>query len=218
MKAEHRKELLTNSLAQTLEHTVQRIKEGPSRNTILVLVVIALAVGLYFVWRWFSQSANESDSERWVQWDNLAVPAQVNTFLKEKDTEDTTQGRLARFLEARRRLLEGDKDLGFNRSTALENLREAAKLYGELAEQTADRPLLQQEAYLGAGKAAESLGDYDRAKDYYRKLVDKYPDSARGRSAKKQLERLDDPERARELKDLSTEFRPLQERELAPMR
>ncbi len=210
MKAEHRKELLTNSLAQTLEHTVQRLKEGPSRNTILVLVVLALAVGLYFVWHWFSRSANESDSDRWVQWDNLAVPAQVNTFLKEKDTEDTTQGRLARFLEARRRLLEGTRDLGLlgpARTTAIENLREAGKHYGELAEQTSDRPLLQQEAFLGAGKAAESLGEYDRARDFYRKLADKYPDSARGRSAKKQLERLDDPEHAQEFKDLSADLR-----------
>jgi tetratricopeptide (TPR) repeat protein len=209
MKAEHRKELLTNSLAQTLEHTVQRLKQGPSRNTVLVLALVGLIVLLIVVWYWFSQSARESDSARWVQWDSLAVPWQVDDFLKElkkNDTEDTTQGRLARFLEARRRLLEGVKDLGFNRSMALENLREASRLYAELADQTADRPLLQQEALDGAGKAFESLGEYDRAREFYRQLAEKYPDSARGLSAKKQLERLAD--HAADLKDLSTEFRP----------
>jgi tetratricopeptide (TPR) repeat protein len=204
MKAEHRKELLTNSLAQTLEHTVQRLKQRPSRNTVLVLAVVALAVLLVVVWVWFSRSARESDSARWLQWDSLTAPSQVEAFLKEKDTEDTTQARLARFLEARRRLLEGVKDLGFNRSTATEHLREASRLYGELADQCSDRPLLEQEALLGAGKASESLGEYDRAREFYRKLADKYPDTARGLSAKKQLERLAD--HPGDLQDLKTEF------------
>ncbi len=208
MKAEHRKELMTNSLAQTLEHTVQRLKEGPSRSTVVVLVVVGLAVLLFFVWRWFSQNAQESDSGRWLQWDNLTVPSQVNDFLKEKDVEETTQARLARFLEARRRLADGTRDLGFNRTTSHENLTEALKLYSGLADQTSDRPLLHEEALLGAGKAAESLGKYDEAKGFYQKLADKYPDSARGRSAKASLARLNDASNAQTLKDLSIEFRP----------
>ena len=44
------------------------------------------------------------------RWDELAAPSQVESFGQDKEIESTTQARLARFLEARRRLLEGVKD------------------------------------------------------------------------------------------------------------
>jgi tetratricopeptide (TPR) repeat protein len=208
MKAEHRKELQTNTLAQTIEHTVQRIKEGPSKNTVLVLILIAVVVALFLVWHWFSQTAHENDSERWVQWDNLMAPEQVDAFLKSEKVEGTAQARLARFLEARRSLYEGVKDIGFNRGRAIDSLKKAEELYRKLSEEASDRPLLEQEALLGAGRACESLGNFDDARKFYGKVADKYPDTARGQSAKKQLARLDDPDHAKDLKDLVTEFRP----------
>ncbi len=56
MKAEHRKELMTNSLAHRLGDAFQGMKEGPSRGTILVLVAVGVIVILVFVWRYFSSS------------------------------------------------------------------------------------------------------------------------------------------------------------------
>jgi hypothetical protein len=206
MKAEHRKELQTNTLAQTLGQAFQGLKEGPSRSTVLILVVIGLGALLYFTWRYFATSAHENDSARWLQWDEVAAPGQLKAFLGEKDVADTTQARLARYLEARRRLLDGLQNLGFQRGRARDELTRAAEEYGKLAEETADRPLLHQEALLGAGRAREGLGDYGRAKELYRQLADKYPESARGRSAQAQLKRLEDPANAKDLQDLSTEF------------
>jgi tetratricopeptide (TPR) repeat protein len=209
MKAEHRKELQTNTLAQTLEHTVQRLKEGPSKNTVFLMVVVVLCVALFFVWYWFSENARENDSARWVQWDSLIAPDQLETFLKDKDVEGTAQARLTRFLEARRRLYEGVKDLGFQPTRAIDDLHKAADLYQKLADESSDRPLLEQEALLGAGRACESFGDFDRARTFYSKLADKFPDSARGQTAKKRLELLNDEAHAADLKDLVNTYRPL---------
>jgi tetratricopeptide (TPR) repeat protein len=208
MKAEHRKELQTNTLAQTLGQAVQGLKEGPSRGTVLVLVLVGLALVLFFTWRYFSTSARETDSGHWLQWDDLTTPAQLDAFLQDKDLDGTEQGLLARFLAARRSLLEGTKDLGFNPGKATDELKKAADLYGKLAEETAKKPVLQEEALMGAGRAHESLGEYDRAKEYYRQLNDKYPNSARGKSAGQQLKRLDDPANAKDLQDLKTEYQP----------
>jgi tetratricopeptide (TPR) repeat protein len=208
MKAEHRKELMTNTLAQTLEHTVQRFKEGPSKNTVLVVVLVVLGVVLFLVWHWFAENAREADSARWVQWDSMVAPVQLENFLKEKNVEGTEQALLTGYLEARRRLYDGVQDLGFNSKTATDDLIKARDLYEKLSKESSKQPVLEQEALLGAGRACESLGDYDRARGFYDNLVKKYPDSARGQTAQKRLAQLNDPAKAADLKDLANAYRP----------
>jgi tetratricopeptide (TPR) repeat protein len=111
-------------------------------------------------------------------------------------------------MEARRWLYDGVKDLGFNSSRAADDLRKADELYQKLADESSDRPLLEQEALLGAGRASESLGDFDRARKLYTRLVEKYPDSARGQTAQKRLAQLNDQANATVLKDLANTYRP----------
>jgi hypothetical protein len=202
MKAEHRKELVTNSLAQTLGQTIQGLKEGPSRRTVLVLVVIGLALILYFAWHYFSASSEAADSELWVRWDNLVSPGQVDAMLKENDVADTPQGRLARFLAARSALQEGLRELGQPSGKSQENLKKAADLYGKLAGETGRNPLLHQEALLCAAQAHESLGQYDEAKRLYGQLAQQYPDTPRGKDAKQQVDRLSNKDNEEDLNDL----------------
>jgi tetratricopeptide (TPR) repeat protein len=211
MRAEHRKEAQANTLKQTLGQAVQGLREGPSRSTVVVVVILVVAVGLYFIWHHFAESARESDSTRWVQWDDLATPTQAEQFAREKDVEGTTQGRLTDFLLARRSLAEGVQDLGATglpRTQALENIRRAAQDYDKLADTSAERPLLQQEALLGAGEAYEALGEYDTAQQKYQALVEKYPDSIRGRTAAQRLEWLkgSSPEDRRDREALKKEY------------
>jgi hypothetical protein len=209
MKAEHRKEAHTNPLAHTLSQAMQGLREGPSRGTVVFVVIVALAVVLFFTWRYFAQSARESDSARWMQWDDLAAPDQAEQFLKEKDVEGSTQARLTNFLIARRSLLEGLQDLGTIgpvKPRAQENLRRAAQEYDKLADESADRPVLQQEALLGAGRAYEALGEYPTAEQKYQTLVEKFSDTARGRTAKQRLDQLKDRANSRDLQDLKNEY------------
>jgi tetratricopeptide (TPR) repeat protein len=208
MKAEHRKELMTNTLAHRLGEAVQSIKEGPSRGTLFVLAAIGLIVILALVWRYLALSGEQTDSARWLQWDSLTTPEQLKAFVENKEVEGQVQGQLARLEEARRSLYEGLRQLGNagTRKKALEELQRAAGLYDKLADECADKPLLHQQALLGAAKAHEGLGDTEQARKYYQQLQNKYSDTAFGRDAAEQLQRLDADEQNGTLKALRDEL------------
>ncbi|HEY7156628.1 MAG TPA: hypothetical protein VH575_21850 [Gemmataceae bacterium] len=208
MKAEHRKELVTNTLANRLGEAIQGMKEGPSRSTVLFLVAIGLILLLILVWRYFSSSAEESASARWLQWDNLASPEQLKKFAENKEAQEHTPGRLARLAEARRALYDGLRNLGdtVGRAEALKNIRSAADLYGKLANELADKPLLHQQVLMGAAKAYESLGEIDQARNFYQQLAEKYAKTNLGEEASEQLKRLEAAEQNGDLKALREEY------------
>jgi hypothetical protein len=208
MKAEHRKELMTNALAHRVGEAVQSIKEGPSRGTILVLVVVGLIVVLILVWRYLATSAEEADSSRWLKWDTLSSPEKLKELVEDKDAQGQPQGRLARLDEARRSLHDGLRRLGNpgTRKEAQTAIQKAAELYDQLAGEFSDKPLLHQQVLQGAAKAHESLGEPDQARQYYQQLKDKYSNSVFGQDAAEQLQRLDEAEQSGDLKALKEEF------------
>jgi hypothetical protein len=209
MKAEHRKELQTNVLADSLGRAIRGIKEGPSRNTVLVAVLVLLAVALFLVWRYFSASAAEGDSDRWVQLDSLATPEQLDKFVDNKDLQGTSQVRVATFMVARLKLSQGLRELaGPRRGQAQEDIRKAAQTYEKLAADSGDwsreNPLLPQEALLGAAKAYEALGELATAKGFYQKLKDSHPGSTFAHDADEQLKRL---ESSKDLPEVAKEYK-----------
>jgi tetratricopeptide (TPR) repeat protein len=208
MKAEHRKELMTNTLANRLGEAVQTMKEGPSRGTIFVLAAVGVIVILALVWRYLATSGEESDSAQWLKWDSLATPEQLKAFVENKEIEGQAQGRLARLEEARRSLHEGLRQLGNagTRKKALEELKGAAGLYDKLAQECADKPLLHQQVLMGAAKANESLGEVEQARKYYQQLQDKYGKSVFGQEAAEQIQRLDAAEKNGDFKALRDEL------------
>jgi tetratricopeptide (TPR) repeat protein len=208
MKAEHRKELVTNTLANRLGEAVQNMKEGPSRGTIIVLSAIGLIVILVLIWRYLATSAEEADSARWLKLDSLTTPEQLKAFVEDKDAEGQVQGRLGRLEEARRSLHEGLRQLGNTgtRKKAQEDIHRAAELYDKLADEWADKPLLHQQVLMGAAKAYESLGEADQARKYYQRLKEKYGETVFGRDAAEQLQRLETAEQNGDFKALRDEF------------
>jgi tetratricopeptide (TPR) repeat protein len=210
MKAEHRKELMTNTLAHRLGDAVQSIKEGPSRGTIVVLSAIGLIVIGILAWRYFSNLSEEKDSARWLRWDSLTTPEQLDAFVKSNDVQGHVQGQVGRIEEARRALHDGLRKLGSPpaRKEAIDDLKHAADLYDDLVAQCGEKPLLHQQVLMGAAKAHESLGNIDQARDYYQQLRDKYGNSVLAKDAAEQLQRLDEADKSGELKALRDEFAP----------
>lgn len=210
MKAEHRKELQTNVLADKLGRVLQNMRAGPSRGTAVLLVVAVLAVVLGLIWYYFWKSKEESTSRLWVRWNGITTPQELQNFADDKDIQGTPQSRLARFELARQKLLEGTRKLGssIDRDPAITSIREAGKLYEELADQVTDNPLMQQQAMLGAAKAQEALSEWAKAKEAYKRLQDKYPNSTLGEYAQDQLKRLSDESRTRDLTDLANHYGP----------
>ncbi len=205
MKAEHRKELQTNALADGVGRFIQNVKAGPSRSGLVVVVLIALLVLAVFGWRHFAAVRRERVSDLWRQVDEVDrqlaaaedMPS-LETALKEIDQtagghQDTWAGRTLRFQKARTLLRLGLERLYAERDRpkALEQVKEAADLYEQLAERSADVPALHQEALMMIAKARESLGDVEAALSKYRELAGRYPNSAQGKEAAQRVKFLD---------------------------
>ena len=67
MKAEHRKELKTNTLVATLKSVGQGLKEGPSRRTVVVTGIILLVGLLVVIWVVVKNASDKRASHRWEQ-------------------------------------------------------------------------------------------------------------------------------------------------------
>jgi tetratricopeptide (TPR) repeat protein len=228
MKAEHRKELATNALADKLGHLVTNIKQGVSRSTVYVLGAVALVIVLFLIWRYFHLASQERNANLWLTWDQLTAPAEfdrladqnkgasrdqlalkrLEEFVGEQKNKGTSQGRLAQFDIGRLALYQGLKDLGgFNRSSAIERLKLAASTYEKLITDARDIPVLHQEALLNAGKANEALGDLGKAKGYYEQLKKDYPKIEPVVAlADKELKRLEDDSKDGTLDRLIKEY------------
>ncbi len=191
MKAEHRKELETNVLADSVGRTLKGLKEGPSRGTWVALSMVGVVLILFFTWRIVKQHAETSSSDLYLKWAALATPAELEAFAK--DNAGTMQGRLARFRLARLDMAEGIANVGTPqlRAEALDHMRKAGELYKELANETGSQSILQQEALLNAGKAFETLDELDTARGFYSRLQKSYPNTYAGKDAEDALKRLE---------------------------
>jgi hypothetical protein len=124
MKAEHRKELQTNTLADWLGRTIQRLKEGPSRPFLYFLGLVALVVVLFLAWGYFSRSSEETTSARWLEWDGALTVEDLEEFIYEPGAlmaaiDNPTEQQKADKITERRRtsaeLIEGE-DGNFNKN------------------------------------------------------------------------------------------------------
>lgn len=218
MKAEHRKELHTNVLADRLGRLIQTVRGGPKSTPVIIWVFLGLAVLAVGFWYYFASSGKAERSAQWAKLDQATSTAMAagdrQEFLKElsqiaKDGKGTMPGRAARFQEARFLLQQGlqyqfaEFKTEEARQNALESLEEARRLYRQLATESQDVPLLAQEALMGAATAEEALigvpqeknaeesrGNLDQAIADYEKLASSYPDSSQGKAARKRADDL----------------------------
>jgi hypothetical protein len=198
MKAEHRKELHTNLLADRLGKLLQSFREGtwkvhPSTKAWIITAAIVAVAALLIGWRFYSNSVTKSTSAEWVQIDDAATLSDLEKIVEQDPIAKPT--RAARFQIARiylRRGMEHYVSTAPNaRIDALSDLDKAAQTYEKLAGEVKDTPLLEQEALMGVAKAREALDLLEAARDAYQKLVDKYPKSVNGKEAAKRLEKLE---------------------------
>jgi len=217
MKAEHRKELHTNLLADRLGRLVHKARTGPKGTPVIIWVFVGLAVVAIGFWYYFVTAGKSERADQWARLDQATSAVMAagdrQAFLDELDQiieagKGTVPGRAAQFQKARFLLQQGPKDQFADvpsREKAIKSLEEARKLYRELAAQCQDSPVLAQEAMMGAATAEEALiavpqaensenfrGTLDQAIADYDKLAGTYPDSAQGIAARKRAEDLRD--------------------------
>lgn len=196
MKAEHRKELQTNLLADRLGRLIQGFREGfkirPSHKALLIWGGIIAAVVLLIGWKVYSNSVAKNRSAEWLRLDEASNFDDVKNIAAKAASPQPT--RIARFQMARVYLRRGMENFCSTapegRKDALKDLSEAARLYGDLAGEAKDSAVLAQEALLGVGKAREALNELDAAQTAYEQLVNRYPESFNGKEAAERLKKL----------------------------
>jgi hypothetical protein len=203
MKAEHRKELHTNVLADRVGRFLQRAKQKPRRRSVLiVLLVVGVLVG-GFIWYRISQQKKRTDSELWVAMEG-GRPADMKVLLSERYLE-TGPGKAALFQVAWIKLWEeGIKELGARPISALYSQSKdkpgaipwAFEVFDKLAKDCKDDPVLGPQALYGKAVATEAYAvlDLDKLKDAltkYKDVAKQFPDSAHGKMAKARAEYLE---------------------------
>jgi hypothetical protein len=204
MKAEQRKELETNTLADKVGQAMQRVKGSSRRSLVIYLVVgVVLVVGLWLGYREWTLRKQET-SLHWLMLDDGS-----DTYLKQLATLNTPAGRSARLQIAWLIYWEqGVRMIGVNPPGAMKAISVASSTYADIAKECkeANDTIFEPQALLGIAVCTETLAAQDitslgRAKEAYAKIVDheKYKDSAEGKFAQKRLDHLNDKTKFKEM-------------------
>jgi tetratricopeptide (TPR) repeat protein len=211
MKAEHRKELQTNALADRIGRFIQGMKTKTQANTILVLVIVLVVAGLGGAWWLISRSNKSARSRMWVSLDRIELPSAETTagefFHKDQQSErlnkiiddldevienhpGTKAAMMARFRRAQINLRSRGLDVLLDHpASALSNVQKAGREYKKLAEEYKDDRHWTAQALLGVAQVEETqalddLKNLDKAAKLYEELADKYADTAAGKEAR----------------------------------
>jgi hypothetical protein len=205
MKAEQRKALETNFLADRMGRVVKRMKERPKRSTVLYVVLGLVVVVAILVFVMMRRGAARQASANWVELED-GHRAYIARLVQEAG--ETNAGKAANFQFAWLRMWElGLKRLAADPAGARDSLKSAQKMYKLLAEQCADDPVLGPEALYNVALIEESLAVEDRdnlksARKRYQEVVDKYKDSAHAKKAEERVKLLEPDSRSyREIAD-----------------
>jgi hypothetical protein len=207
MKAEHRKELQTNVLADRMGRFVQGFKERPKKRVFLfVLLGLVIVVGLLI----FMRIRRTEALERSKQWSWLEDGYQPEIRQLIKEFPETNAGKGARFQLAWIWLWDdGLKMLAYYPVQVLKlsgevdkepgNLEIAESVFLRLRKDCENDSIWEPEALYGLAVIEETkaIRRKDRnkhlteAQRMYKKLADKYGNSSRGKLAKQRAEALE---------------------------
>jgi flagellar basal body-associated protein FliL len=229
MKAEHRKELQTNALADRIGRFFTGLRSSTrSSSLFLWLVIILLAGGALTAWILINRGNKKARSEMLVTMDNLPTQEELNQAMRFhsggkgellEETEDKLNAIIDKYpgtpaaLQARFYLAQIDYQArGLDQlmtpgkgKSAVDSLKKARKSYEQLGEDCKDDPYWEPKALLPVAKIVETLAvdnidNLDKARDLYADLAQKYPDSSQGKEAKRRLKELKDSDQLAEIK------------------
>lgn len=196
MQADEKKEVEINSLERWARKTYHSLSNKSLYSYVFVIGLVLLGI---LALSWWAGTRAGKKAQTWIELDALDSPEKLKRFAEEHRGE--VVGELARLRIARFNVgNDGLMKLGTNqteqRKTALTNLVEGRKIYLEVAQQLKNSKGLQIEAWLGAAKTEEtligatleasgtSLGNADKAIDYYEKAIALLGDSEEGKKYK----------------------------------
>jgi hypothetical protein len=221
MKAEHRKELQTNFLADRMGRLLQGVRSGPqSKSSAAIWVLTSLTLGTLLLW--YVVGARSNHSPLWVKFEEDSLRGDTaSLFQLAKDNPGTLPARAAWFQRARL-LLEGGLASLYSsqHGDAIRSVTESRDQFEKLAKECIDDPALASQALLGAAKAEEALvgipqgddpeqsvGNFDNVLKYYQELTEKYPHTFAGKIAQERLNSLDNEKNRADMEKFYKEMR-----------
>ncbi len=181
MKAEHRKELETNSLARQLTNFVRYSKKPPSTIWVLLGVVVLLAIAYW----WLTGVMTNRAGSSWIAlWNWRSVIEQAP-----KELSGTAADKAMQLLQADSLFNDASQSLMMSPEMAQEKYREASMKYEEVAKAASGQPFMALRALMGAARSAEAQGDLTRAKAFYETALklaeaENWPDHPLAREAR----------------------------------
>lgn len=212
MKAEHRKELETNALADRVGRAVEGMKQAPQKKTLLLLLLGgAVLVVVFFVYR-KGQLQVVENAQRWMEFEDGAgvliqriAEADPSSYAAKAGLYEFRYSDLRQMLRL----------LATNPKQALDNLDILKKQYEELAKVCKDDKVLLPEALFAQAVIEETRilkndDNWKAALAAYKEVADSHPESAYGKIARKRVEILDNKDKRDSVlnvyRDLRIEF------------
>ncbi len=223
MKAQHRKELHTNYLADRMGRLLEGMKAGPkSTSSMVAWVLVSLTIGTVVVW--YVAAMNSNRSSQWVKFEEESNQRNLAALAKLADNNPATlPARASVFQIARLSLQEGLANLySSQHDLAIKQVINAKERFKDLSKECAGDPILAPEALMGAAKAEEALvgipkgddpakseGNLDTALGYYRKITQDYPNSFLAKAAQTRIDSLDSEKNRADAEKFYEEMRKL---------
>jgi tetratricopeptide (TPR) repeat protein len=189
--SQKKRELEQNELADVLGTNLERIKPWMPR-IILITSAIVLGILAVAVWNWSYRSANEGQWEEYLDSTRFADIRAMDEVAR--IFPDTTAGQLALIRAADYDFTRGSLSMISDRDEFQDKVRKAIERYEKLVsgEHKVDT-LLQRRAMYALGHCYETLGNFDKAREYYGRLVEEAPNEPVAKLAREGLDRLADP-------------------------
>jgi hypothetical protein len=214
MKAEHRKELETNILADRMGRMIQGARKGPSRSLVYwVIGILAVCVAAFIWTRWQTRS-RETLSRNWVEFEGAQFQS-LQALMSQYAT--TNVGKAAKFQIAWEHLwVGGIKQVGgANRKNALDNIVKAQVMYEDLKKDCKNDPTFLAEALYGLAlieetrvlETNEDPPDMTRAIESYRQVAEKCKETAFGKLAQDRVDLLEDPAKVKDVQQFYRDMR-----------
>ena len=190
MKSERRHELQQNELAIYLDRINKSVEPYSKIIAVVVAVLVIGGIGIAF----YNTQKSGLRSDATLQLLQAAATQDAEEMLRVSETyPDTAASAWARLYQGKLYLTQGISALYNDRNNAEQLLGDAEAAF-RYAMSSSDDPLLRSRANFGIARAAESLGELDRAIEAYREVVAIHESDAMVKKAEDRIEALSNPD------------------------
>jgi hypothetical protein len=182
MKAAHRHQLETNSLAQRLDEAIERFR--PHAWTFIGVIVAFVAA--MTIWSYASRSSTARQGEAWNAVNGVLVATRPDLEELRRSAQEFPNSQMQEFSDitwADGLVRSAAFNYIYNRTTAMQELERATSAYQSILATSGDERLLSR-AHLGMARVYELRNEPDRAREEYLKVGGGYAEFAKAQAVR----------------------------------